>query len=98
MAERRAAAAGAVRLEVLPVFVAGREGIIERVENAAAGEHEVPRLAAIGVIVAAEEAGFVVGDRFVEAVVQRDSVGIGVVKIDDVHAGLSLRIDATKLE
>src|SRR5580658_3078955 len=69
MAQSGAAAAGAVWLGVGAVFVASGERIIQGIECATAREHEVPRLAAIGAVVASEETGLVVSDGFAEAVV-----------------------------
>jgi hypothetical protein len=77
--------------------VAGGKRVVEAVKDAPARQHEVPRLAAIGVIVAAEKTGFIVGDRFAEAVVECHGVWVGVVEVHDVDVWQELPHRQTKI-
>ena len=59
---QRGAAATGCRIGSRALFVSHGKRVIEVVERAAAGDHEVPRLLAIGGIGAACESRFVEGD------------------------------------
>src|SRR6266568_2840261 len=84
--EGLAAASGAIGFIVGAVFVSHAEGVIQRIEGAATGKHEVPRLAKIGFVVTTEEAGFVVGDRLLQSIVGGGSFGEGIVEVDHARS------------
>src|SRR5579883_2049710 len=86
MPQRWAAAARTIGLEVGAVFMPGREGIVERIEGTTSGQQEIPRLAPVSFVFAAEKAGFVVSDRFVESIVGEGSFRICIVEVCDAHA------------
>jgi hypothetical protein len=85
-AECRAAAAWTVWRGVRAIFVTGAEGIVEVIENAPAGEHEIPGLAEVGGVLVAQGSSFVIRTGGAHAVVGEHGLRISVAKIDDAYA------------
>ena len=90
MTQRGAAAAGGgLDDSGGSVFVVGREGVVEVVEDRAAGDQEIPGLDAVGQVMDAAEAGLIVSDRPVQAEVHADGKRRrGVVEVEDRDCGI----------
>src|SRR5438046_10271512 len=73
------------------IFVTGREGVIEIIEESAAGHDELPCFHPVMGIVGSLEAGFIIADHFIQSIVQGDGVRRGgVMKIKDRNSGMSV--------
>src|SRR5271169_6610396 len=79
-------ATGSIWFRVRAIFVAEREGIIQRVEDAAARQHKIPSLSAVQIVITSHESRFVVGNRFVQAVIPGGCFRLGVVEICNTDA------------
>src|SRR5256885_349993 len=72
----RITAAGLSRwINECSVFVSDGKGIIEMIEQCAAGDDKIPRFGAIRQVVGAAKAGFIVANRLIELPVHRGGIG-----------------------
>src|SRR5215472_13749302 len=80
-AESGATASGTVRRSIAAVLMAGCKRIIQVVEHAAAGEHEIPGLLKIELVILAVKAGLIAGQSQIQAVVPVHSGRESIVKV-----------------